>query len=209
MTRLYLLIWVCIFTLPAFAQEGRKLTDTNEFYSQMQKAAQSFSSITSDFKQLKHLDVFNETIESNGRFYYKDGTMVCLDYLKPTRYKIVINGNRIMTETNGKKNIVTLKTNKLMAEMQNMLTASMSGDLSKLSGYSLEVYDHVSTYTVYVKPENKSLLAYISGFEITIDKKDFSVSKLRIKETGDNYTDYLFSNQQFNTLKDEAMFSFD
>lgn len=207
MKKLYIiLLFANIFISGSFAQ-GKKLTSTDTFYKEMLKATGTIHSIESDFRQIKHLDVFDENIESKGRFYYKEGNLVCLNYTQPAQYRIVICGNKIMSETQGSKNTVNLKSNKLMQELQNMLAACMTGDLSKLSGYKLDIYDSISHYTIHVKPESKSLLTYISGFEINVDKKSFSVNKLRINESGANYTDYLFSNQKLNTLKDDKMFT--
>lgn len=202
------LFFLSFLALTVFGQ-GEKVLDRDLFYKKMQEASANLLSIESDFRQIKHLDVFNENIESKGRFYYKKTALICLEYLEPSYYKIIINEDKIMTYTNGEKNTVTLKSNKIMDELQQMLLASMSGDLSKLTGYKLDVYEGASYYSVHVKPENKSLLAYITGFEIQFNKDFFTVDKLRIRETGENYTDYLFTNQKYNTLSDDEIFTLD
>ena len=160
-----------------------------------------------DFTQIKHLDLFNEDITSKGKFYYRHNDKISLDYNSPTKYLIVINADKLKIVSDGKKNVVNLKSNKVMSEMRSMLAACMSGNISQISGYNMEYFEDANSYLIKIKPTNKSVQAYISGFDIYMDKKDMSVSKLRISENATDYTDYLFQNKKFNTLTDDKKFS--
>lgn len=58
---------------------------------------------------------------------------------------------------------MSLTANKMMNQMQDMLTACMIGDLSKMSSdYKLEYFENDSYYIVKIKPVNKAIQAYIS-----------------------------------------------
>ena len=182
MKRLYiyfLLLFVCLLQINA---QMKKLKDVDAFNKRVIQEAVSVKSIESDFTQIKHLDLFNENITSKGKFYYKHSDKISLDYSSPTKYLIVINGDKLKIVSDGKKNIVGLKSNKIMAEMRGMLTACMSGNISQISGYKMEYFEDTNSYLIKIKPTNKSVQAYISGFDIYMDKKDMSVSKLRISE---------------------------
>ncbi len=206
MKRLYiyfLLLFVCLLQINA---QMKKLKDVDAFNKRVIQEAVSVKSIESDFTQIKHLDLFNENITSKGKFYYKHSDKISLDYSSPTKYLIVINGDKLKIVSDGKKNIVGLKSNKIMAEMRGMLTACMSGNISQISGYKMEYFEDTNSYLIKIKPTNKSVQAYISGFDIYMDKKDMSVSKLRISENASDYTDYLFQNKKFNTLTDDKKF---
>lgn len=206
MKRLYiyfLLLFVCLLQINA---QMKKLKDVDAFNKRVIQEAVSVKSIESDFTQVKHLDLFNENITSKGKFYYKHSDKISLDYSSPTKYLIVINGDKLKIVSDGKKNIVGLKSNKIMAEMRGMLTACMSGNISQISGYKMEYFEDTNSYLIKIKPTNKSVQAYISGFDIYMDKKDMSVSKLRISENASDYTDYLFQNKKFNTLTDDKKF---
>ena len=123
-------------------------------------------------------------------------------------YLIVINGSKLKIVSDGKKSIMNLSSNKMMAQMQDMLTACMIGDLSKMSSnYLLEYFEDARYYLVKIKPTNKAVQAYIAGIEIYLDKKDMSVHKLRLSETATNYTEYEFYNKKFNSLKNETKFA--
>ncbi len=191
---------------PVIAQL-RPLADSKEFNARLAKEAADLQSIESDFTQQKYLDVFDETITSKGKFSYKKENMIRMDYSKPLDYLIIINGSRLKIVSDGKTSTMNLSANKMMNQMQDMLTACMVGDLSRLSSdYELSYFEDNKVYLVKINPVNKNIQMYISGMEIHINKEDMSVDKLRLSETETNYTEYLFTNKKFNSLTDEKIF---
>lgn len=191
----------------AQAQAMKKLVNLQEFESKLAKEAQTVASIESDFTQVKYLDVFDEKVTSKGKFYYQKSNKIRMEYFHPMDYLIVINGSKLKVISDGKKSIMNLSSNKMMNQMQDMLTACMVGDLSKMSSsYQLTYFEDVRYYLVKIKPTNKAIQAYITGIDIYLDKKDMSVYKLRLSETATNYTEYEFYNKKFNSLKNEEKF---
>ena len=190
------------------AQTMKKLIHTQDFENRLAKEAQAMQSIESDFTQVKYLDILDEKVTSKGKFYYQKSGKIRMEYAQPVNYLIVINDSRLKIVSDGKKSVMSLTANKMMNQMQDMLTACMIGDLSKMSSdYKLEYFENDSYYIVKIKPVNKAIQAYISEIEIYLDKKDMSVYKLRLSETATNYTEYEFYNKRFNALKDETKFS--
>ena len=186
----------------------KKMTNSQEFESLLTKEAQTVQSIESDFTQVKYLDVFDEKVTSKGKFLYRKSNKICMEYSRPMNYLIVINGSKLKIVSDGKKSIMNLSSNKMMNQMQDMLTACMVGDLSKMSpNYRLEYFEDARYYLVKIKPVSKAIQAYIVGIDIYLDKKDMSVYKLRLNETATNYTEYEFYNKRFNSLKDDAKFT--
>ena len=181
------------------AQTMKKLIHTQDFENRLAKEAQTMQSIESDFTQVKYLDILDEKVTSKGKFYYQKSGKIRMEYAQPVNYLIVINDSRLKIISDGKKSVMSLTANKMMNQMQDMLTACMIGDLSKMSSdYKLEYFENDSYYIVKT---------YISEIEIYLDKKDMSVYKLRLSETATNYTEYEFYNKRFNALKDETKFS--
>jgi outer membrane lipoprotein-sorting protein len=173
----------------------------------MEQNALSVKSIESDFKQIKHINAFKQDIVSEGKFYYKAIDKIRLNYTLPLSYQIVIISDKIKIESNGKKNIINLRDNKQMKEMHRILTASMTGNFSGLSGdYHIEYFDNGQFYLVYIKPVNENIIKYVTQFDIYLNKRDMSVNKLRISETEGDYTEYDFYNKKLNTLKSDELF---
>lgn len=202
------LLFVIFAASSVNAQQMKKMTQLQEFESRLAKEAQTVQSIESEFIQVKYLDVFDEKVTSKGKFYYQKSNKICMEYARPMNYLIVINGNKLKIVSDGKKNVMNLSSNKMMGQMQDMLTACMIGDLSKMSSnYQLEYFENADHYLVKIKPTTKAVQAYIADIEIYLDKKDMSVYKLRLCETATNYTEYKFYNKKFNSLKDETRFT--
>lgn len=95
-----------------------------------------------------------------------------MDYAQPMNYLIVINNNQLKIVSDGKKSIMDLHSNKMMNQMQDMLTACMVGDLSNMSpGYALEYFEDAHYYLILIKPVSKAVQAYINQIQIYLDKK--------------------------------------
>jgi len=121
-----LLIYLSLFFLSiasTHAQGMKKMAQKTEFESRLAKEAQTVESIESDFTQVKYLDVFDEKVTSKGKFYYQKTHKICMEYFRPMDYLIVINGSKLKIVSDGKKSIMNLSSNKMMAQMQDMLTA--------------------------------------------------------------------------------------
>ncbi|MCD8270486.1 MAG: outer membrane lipoprotein carrier protein LolA [Parabacteroides sp.] len=205
---IYKLVFLLFFCLPLWAQENlTALASVSDFQERLKKEAAQISSIESDFTQEKFLNVFNEKIISKGRFYYKQENMIRMDYTSPVDYQIVINGQKLKIVSEGKSNVVNLGSNQMMNEMKGMLAACMVGDLGSMtSAYKLDYYESPALYVVKIRPLSKSVQAYISEIVISIDKKDMSVQTLRLSENADDYTEYHFTNREYNTLTNDEMF---
>lgn len=201
-----LLSFLSILSLQA--QGMKKMLHPETLESRLAKEAQTVQSIESDFTQVKYLDVFDEKVTSKGKFYYRKSNKIRMEYFRPMDYLIVINDSKLKIVSDGKKNIMNLSSNRMMNQMQDMLTACMIGDLSKMSSnYQLEYFEDARYYLVKIKPVSKAVQAYIAGIEIYLDKKDMSVYKLRLNETQTNYTEYEFYNKTFNSLQNDTKFA--
>lgn len=169
--KILLLLMFCT-VLPMQAQQMKKLTDLKDFEARLLQEAKNIESIESNFTQIKYLDVFDEKITSKGTFYYKKSNKICMDYAQPMNYLIVINNNQLKIVSDGKKSIMDLHSNKMMNQMQDMLTACMVGDLSNMSpGYALEYFEDAHYYLIQIKPVSKAVKAYINQIQIYLDKK--------------------------------------
>lgn len=196
------LLSICFLLLAeGFAYAAQPLTNLEELNRRLRETAGKITSIESEFIQTKHIDIFNEDIESRGTFLYCNGKQICLDYRQPIAYRIVINGNRLMTVANGQKNIVNLGSNAMMNEMQKLIGACMAGNLQVLqSDFDLTYESDAQYYYITAQPHDKGIADYIAKIGLTIYKKDMSVTELVFHENENDYTRYRFTNKRFNQL---------
>ena len=105
------------------AQTMKKLIHTQDFEKRLAKEAQTMQSIESDFTQVKYLDILDEKVASKGKFYYQKSGKIRMEYAQPVNYLIVINDSRLKIVSDGKKSVMSLTANKMMNQMQDMLTS--------------------------------------------------------------------------------------
>ena len=206
------LLTLLIFTASVLvaAAQVSDIADMQKFESRLKETSDKLTSIESDFLQVKHLDMFDEDVTSKGKFYYLKNNKISLDYSHPLSYLIVINGGRLKIVADGKKSVMQLNTNKMMNEMQDIITACMVGDMNRMSdSYNLKYQEDNSQYIISITPRSKQVKEYVSAIEIRLSKADMSVDQLRMYENEADYTDYKFSNKRFNQLKDESRFAID
>lgn len=203
-----LLLGLC---LSATAQDAKPKamdqTSIKSFQSRLQQETKRIKSIKSDFKQIKYLDVFQEKLNSKGQFYYLKDDKIRFDYQSPVAYQMIINGQQLSTISRGKKSTTHLGSNPMMKEMRSMIAASMTGNLDSFSSsYRLQYHETPSQVIVLIIPLSKSVQAYIKEISLRFNKKTLAVEQVRLLEDKNNYSEYHFSNQEYNTLKGDEKF---
>ncbi|MBO4805885.1 MAG: outer membrane lipoprotein carrier protein LolA [Paludibacteraceae bacterium] len=187
--------------------------DEEAFISSVKEKMMQVSSIQSDFKQVKHMAMMKKDIESSGNFYYSKTDKVCLDYAKPKKSKIVINGDKLLMEMGGIKDVRNISSNALMQEMTKVISSCMTGNLQELkANYQLEYWQNETNYLVKVSPKNASAKKMVDRIELVLLKSDFSVESMKMIETSrrqsatPDYTEYFFSNKKLNVSIPSSVF---
>lgn len=204
-----ILFLFCFFPCrQACAQTGfRPITSVESLKSRMTEESDSLISIESRFTQTKNIRLLSEKIVSTGTFSYQKPDKVCLDYTNPVKYRIVINGNKIKIDADGKTNTFDAGSNRMMEQMSALISACLTGNLERLSSdYELIFKENETQYWIAVAPKG-SAKAYIKCIDIFLDKKDFSVRQLKITESSDDYTEYVFTGQKKNVVFPDAKFA--
>jgi len=207
--KILLFLLVCFFfcSKTDAQTDFKPMVSIESFKNRMTGESDSLASIESRFTQTKHIRLLSEKIVSTGNFSYQKPNKVCLDYLNPVKYRIVVNGNKIKIDADGKTNIFDAGSNRLMEQMSVLLSACMTGNLDRLSSdYELTFKENDTQYWIAVVPQG-SAKAYMKCIDIFLNKKDFSVRQLKITESSDDYTEYVFTGQKKNVVFSNAKFA--
>lgn len=208
MIRQLIVMFLLILAPIGFAQNRQKMTNKSEFEKKLQAVSEKTQSVESEFRQEKFMSVFAEKIISSGKFYYRKPNNISLQYQKPMSYNITIANEKLQTISGKNKTTVNLGSNKMMAQMRGLIEASMVGNISALSkDYRLEYFQSDADYFIKITPISKSIQAYVKEIEITFDRQTMGVIQLRMTENNNDYTDYFFFNQKYNTLKNNEKFT--
>jgi outer membrane lipoprotein-sorting protein len=206
MLRTMLLI-LCLCPVIATAQyTGYKpLASSDEFKREFAKAAQVTQSIQCDFVQEKNLSMLADKIVSTGKFWFKRDDKVRMEYLKPTYYLLVINGNMIKTKDSQKENKVSAKSNKVFEQVNKMMIDCVQGSVLDNKSFTIRLFENGQGYLVEMTPVTKGMQGIFKSINLTVDKKDYSVTKMdMVEQSGDN-TVISFQHKQMNVnIKDEV-----
>ena len=203
----FIVCLLCALNTTAQYVGYKQLTNTEEFRQRFTKAAQSTQSIQCDFVQDKNLSMLSDKIVSTGKFWFKRENMVRMEYEKPSYYLLVINGNMVKTKDGQKENKVSAKSNKIFEQVNKMMIDCVQGTALENKSFTTHVFENAQTYLVELTPVVKNLLSIFKTINLTVDKKDYSVTKMdMLEQSGDN-TVINFLHKQMNVNIPDAIFS--
>lgn len=196
----------------ALAQKPITGSEATKIETEIEQQTSQILTLENKFKQEKHMNGMSKNLVSTGTMRYKKNGKVRLDYVTPFKYELTVNGDKVKMATNGKKNIYNASSNPGMQEMQKMLSASMTGDIAALkSKYAISYFDNGSTYLIKIKPIKPNKM--IQEIEMELNKSDKMLIRMRLTEvakagkTGNDYTEYTFSDTKKNTTIDDSVFA--
>ena len=206
-----LILFLLIFNTVTYSQtEGFKnVSNSAPVFTKLKEASGKINSMQSSFTQEKVMSIFSETIKSKGQFYYKKTNLLRWEYTDPFKYLIIINNDKIFIRDESKGNVFDMKSNKMFKEINNIMLGSVQGTLFNDSkNYTIKLWENKSFYLVELSPINAGLKDFVKTIYLYFDKKDNTVSKLRLTEPSGDYTIISFTNKKMNVNISADKFSF-
>jgi outer membrane lipoprotein-sorting protein len=206
------LSWFLLMISPAgvFAQDQVKaMSDIPGFKSKLEEMSKAVQSISCDFVQEKSLVVLSEKIISKGVFFFRKENNIRWEYTQPYRYLIVISNGQLFTRDDRNQKLYDIESNKMFGEMNKFISGCIQGDILRNDkDYSTEYFENGSHYFVKLVPRSEKMRAMLNEVQIWFDKKDLTVSALKMIESGQDYTKIDFINKKLNTEIPLEKFSF-
>jgi outer membrane lipoprotein-sorting protein len=207
--KLFLTVAIITAAVTANAQHTgyTQLTDLSAFKAQFTATAQKTTSIKSDFVQEKNLSMLSEKITSKGKFWFKKDNMVRMEYTQPSKYLMIINKDNILVKDEQKENKINTKSNKLFQQINKIIIDCVQGSILSNPDFKVKVFENKGTYLVELAPVSKGIKDFFKSINISVDKKDNSVSNIDMQEpSGDNTTIH-FINKEINANLPDALFA--
>lgn len=211
----YSVLFFFIFAIgvPAiFAQNGRSVMSQAEiqsFLTHLKDKSLGINSLEASFTQEKVLSMFQKKMVSQGVFCFKREDKIAFFYKSPYKYRMIINGKKMLMDNGGKEQLIALDNNAIAREMRNLIQASFLGKLQDLgTSYSISYFkEKDGSFYVEVVPIAKSITEIISKISVNFNPSTFLVSKLTLEESAQSTTIYYFSGHCINTINDDEKFS--
>ncbi|MCE1167502.1 MAG: outer membrane lipoprotein carrier protein LolA [Sphingobacteriia bacterium] len=178
---------------------GKEINPEAGFKSRLKEYSERTKSIEAAFSQVKTMAVLSSAIDSKGMFYYVSGEGIAMEYSIPQGDLMIMNSEKFKMVNGGKVTTVGLTSNPLMRQLNQMLTACFLGDLKMFEkGSDVNYYESESTYTVVIKPSSSRVKKYMSEVLLVFDKRDMTLTQMRMKEKNGDEVTYKFWDKKIN-----------
>jgi outer membrane lipoprotein-sorting protein len=184
-----------------------QLTDLAKFKEQFTATAQKTISIKSDFVQEKNLSMLSEKISSKGKFWFKKDNMVRMEYTQPSKYLMIINKDNILVRDEQKENKINTKSNKLFQQINRIIVDCVQGSILSNPDFKVKVFENKGSYLVELSPLSKGIKDFFKSIDISVEKKDNSVSSIDMQESSGDNTIIHFINKEINGNLPDALFA--
>ncbi|UII28859.1 outer membrane lipoprotein carrier protein LolA [Fulvivirga maritima] len=202
------LLLVSVTALHAQNEEFAAMKNIEPFKKGISEMAQSTTSIKASFRQEKYLSILSEAVVSSGEMYFKKPGKLKWAYTNPYNYAIVLNGEEIKINDEGKVNSFAINNSKVFKEVNDLIIKSVQGDVLQEDRFDIVFKESKNLYLAQLTPINKNIKDYITHIDVYFEKDDFSVNKLQLFESEEDYTLITFQKKQFNVSIPDNEFSF-
>lgn len=194
----------------AYSQmDGMKaVSDPEAVKVKLEKAATATNDIFAEFTQEKTLSVLEEVIVSKGTFHFKKENKVRWSYVHPFKYLIVINGQKMYINDEGKEKEYDVKSNKMFREINKVVIGTVQGNLFKNADYKSDFFENAGFYLVKMIPVDPKMREFLQEIHLYFDKKDLTVARLKMMEQGGDFTLVNFTNKKVNAGIPDQQFDF-
>lgn len=194
------MIFIMLPGLLTFSQEVtmKPVPDPASLSKMINKAAMQTHSIQSDFTQLKELSFLEDKVISSGKFYFRKEKMLRWEYVKPYRYVIILDNDRIKIVDEGKSSSYDAGSDRIFTGISGVMTGIINGTLLSDNQFSASYYETAQNYLAILVPLGAMMKDYLAKIEIMINKKDYTVDGLKMIELSGDYTLITFQNKELN-----------
>ena len=200
-----------IFVMPhSGAQETFKpMSDIATFKEKLAVMSGATQTIVCNFVQEKNLSVLSEKVISKGQFYFKKENNIRWEYTDPYKYLIIISNNQLFTRDDKNQNQYDIQSSAMFQEMNKFISGCIQGDILKNDrDYAITYFESSRSYYVTLIPRNEKMKQMLNEVQIFFDRKDLTVSSLKMIESGEDYTRINFIDKKLNTEIPVEKFNF-
>lgn len=183
-----LLISLCI-ALNSIAQSP--VADRNAVLTRIVAAQspQAGKSLKYDFTQTKHSPLFAQDAVSHGDVTLTSERYLRWHYTAPRNHAIIVDGDSIYTETDGKKHPLAGPAGAVMRNMTNsMMSLTVGNGLIDEKVFAVELTEDATAYHATLTPKRRDMRRMMQQILVDFDKKSCRVHKVKLIEKSNSYT---------------------
>ena len=207
--------FVALLLLAGFAGKGQQngwqpVEDPRPIIDGIRESGREIRTMQCDFAQEKELSFLEEKVHSSGKFYFERENKIRWEYEEPYSYIIIMNGNLIRIEDEGRSNTLDASSNRLFSSINAIMAGIIDGSVvTKEEQFRSAFLEADAKVRIVLQPVMTGMKDFIGSIELDMNKQDFTVDALKIIERTGDYTLINFKNKQFNTPVREEVFRID
>jgi outer membrane lipoprotein-sorting protein len=192
--------WLILAPVVSLAQVPAKpMKDVDGFKLKLSSMSASVNTIQSDFVQEKKLSVLDNMLISKGQFSFKRENNIRWEYIQPYKYLIIISKGKIFIKEDKEHKQYDIQSNKMFQEMNKFISGCIQGDILKNEkDYSISYFEDSQYFFVTLVPVSEKMRQMLNEIQIWFDRKDLTVSRIRMMEPGGDYTRIDFTGKKVN-----------
>ncbi|OJV21827.1 MAG: lipoprotein carrier protein LolA [Dyadobacter sp. 50-39] len=187
------------------AQSFKPAANPEKVLAELRRTSQGTSSIQASFTEDKYLAVLKEPEKSSGVFYYQQKDKMRWEQRTPSKYIILINGDKLrVQEGNKEKNVG--QAGRMAAQIKELMIGLVNGDFQQNKGFSSAVLEDGDQYQIVLTPVNRRLKSIYSKIAMNFSKSSLRLQELSFFEKGGDRSTMKFQQEKFNQPIAENLF---
>lgn len=187
------------------AQSFKPVANPEKVLAELRKTSQATSSIQASFTEEKYLAVLKEPEKSSGLFYYQQKDKMRWEQRSPSKYIILINGDKLRIQEGGKEKNVG-QAGRMAAQIKELMIGLVNGDFQQNKGFSPTVLEDGDHYQIVLTPVNRRLKNIYSKIAMNFSKSSLRLKELSFFEKGGDKSLMKFQQEKFNQPIAENLF---
>ncbi len=203
------LIMIIFLNASGFAQQEafKPMQDESEFRNALIDFNRETNTLSSEFTQVKHLDILTENILSRGKFYFMKEQKLRWEYIDPFSYIIIFNGNDILIRDEDQESRYNTESNRMFQQISRLMSNVIRGDvLEQEEEFTVTCFENLTDYMIILTPKAKQYKQFFQQIEVFIERNELLVKKVKFIEQSEDYTLIEFSNKKRNETIPDTMF---
>lgn len=202
-----ILILLFLHSCIAFTIRAQSI-DVAGFKNKLELSSMNTKTIDCDFVQEKSSSMLSRTISSKGHFWLKKPGYIRWEYTDPYSYLIIFAKKKVFVKDDGGKKQYDTQSNTMFKELGAMMFNFVQGNIAACEkDYAITYVENEQSYYLKLIPKSAKVQEMLSQVDLYFDKNDLSVSKIKMLESGGDYTLIEFLNKKLNMDIPDTIFS--
>jgi outer membrane lipoprotein-sorting protein len=189
----------------ANAQSFKPAANPEKVLAELRKTSQTTTSIQASFTEEKYLAVLKEPENSSGSFYYQQKDKMRWEQKTPSKYIILINGDKLRVQEGSKEKNVG-QAGRMAAQIKELMIGLVNGDFQQNKGFSSAVLEDGDEYQIVLTPVNRRLKNIYAKIAMNFSKSSMRLKELSFFEKGGDKSIMKFQQEKFNQPIAENLF---